>query len=79
MSEKTKKIQEVLEGLNKLFPNLDKILVNDLDNPDYIMIATTSYFNYVSKNATVDSFRESYDLEEDISSKGPDLSKKKYH
>ena len=48
--DKIEQIQLILEELKELYPNLEKILVDNLENPNYIMVATNEYFQYMSKS-----------------------------
>jgi|13_taG_2_1085334.scaffolds.fasta_scaffold01429_4 hypothetical protein len=76
MSEdiRMERLLELLEELNELFPGMDKMIINDSSDPDYIILATTEYLNTMADAFGIsDEFEEVADFPEEY----PDLPKKK--
>lgn len=72
--KKVDRLLELLEEIDELYPGLDKMIINDPINPDYIIMASTEYLNEMA-----DAFGISEEFE-DLASEYPDLptnSKKK--
>jgi len=72
--EKTERLLEILSELNELYPDMDKMIVNDPVEPDYIILATTEYLNEMAE-----AFGISEEFEEvaDFADEYPDLPKKR--
>ena len=72
--DKIQRMLEILEELSELFPSMDKMIINDPLEPDYIILATTEYLNEMA-----DAFGISDEFEEvaDFAEEYPDLPKKK--
>lgn len=67
---KMQRMMELLTELNELFPEMDKMIINDPVEPDYIIMTTTEYINTMAE-----AFGLEDDLEE-IASEYPDIPKK---
>lgn len=55
MKDKMDKLLQILEEISELYPEIDKIVINDPINPDYIIIASTDYINEMAKSMGLDS------------------------
>lgn len=72
--EKFERMMEILTELSELFPEMDKMIVNDPENPDYIILATTEYLNEMAEAFGIsDEFEEVADFADEY----PDLPKKR--
>lgn len=71
--DKMARMLELLEELSELYPGMDKMIINDPVDPDYIILATTEYLNEMA-----DAFGISDDFEEyaDFAEEYPDLPNK---
>lgn len=72
--DKMDRLLEILSELNELYPDMDKMIVNDPVKPDYIILATTEYLNEMAE-----AFGISEEFEEvaDFADEYPDLPKKR--
>lgn len=77
MNEKMMKLMEILEQISEEFPELDKVIINDPDNPDYIILATTEYLNQAAEMFGISEEFEEVAWEEGIAEEYPDIPKKK--
>lgn len=72
--DKMDRLLEILSELNELYPDMDKMIVNDPVEPDYIILATTEYLNEMAEAFGIsDEFEEVADFAEEY----PDLPNKK--
>lgn len=42
-AEKAKKLLDIVSEIDDLYPDLDKVVMNDVDNPDYIIICSEEF------------------------------------
>lgn len=72
MDTKLERLLELLEECSGLFPDLDKLVINDPDNPEYIIITSTEYLEQMERELGLfDDFEEVEDIADqylDISS-----------
>lgn len=47
MSDKPNKLMAALEALGILYPKLDKIMIDNLDDPNYVIVCTPEHFKRV--------------------------------
>lgn len=45
---KLEKVLELLEEISELYPNMEKVVLNDSDNPDYIIITSNEFIEEMS-------------------------------
>jgi hypothetical protein len=53
MSDKSEKLMKALENLGILYPKLDKIMIDNLENPNYIIICTPEHFKRVQEELDI--------------------------
>lgn len=69
MSEKLEKVLDLLEELSDIYPNLEKVILNDTEDPDYLIITSNEFINEMANSFGVsDEFAQADidDLYEDI-------------
>lgn len=69
MSEKLEKVLDLLEELSDIYPNLEKVILNDAEDPDYLIITSSEFINEMANSFGVsDEFAQADidDLYEDI-------------
>ena len=69
MSEKLEKVLDLLEELSDIYPNLEKVILNDTEDPDYLIITSSEFINEMANSFGVsDEFAQADidDLYEDI-------------
>ena len=69
MSEKLEKVLDLLEELSDIYPNLEKVILNDTDDPDYLIITSSEFIEEMANSFGVsDEFAQADidDLYEDI-------------
>lgn len=44
MDDRIDRLIELLEQINEEFPELSKVIINDPEEPDYIILTTQEYF-----------------------------------
>lgn len=69
MSEKLEKVLDLLEELSDIYPNLEKVILNDTDDPDYLIITSSEFINQMADSFGIsDEFAQADidDLYEDI-------------
>ena len=69
MSDKLEKVLELLEELSDIYPNLEKVILNDTEDPDYLIITSSEFINEMANSFGVsDEFAQADidDLYEDI-------------
>jgi hypothetical protein len=70
--EKIARALELLEELSELYPDIDKMIMDDTENPNYIILSTTEFLNRMA---------ESFDGDfEEVAASYPNIKpdKKKY-
>lgn len=75
MKDKMDKLLELLEEINELYPEVDKIVINDPINPDYIILASTEYVNEMAKSMGLEGIEDMADEYDSVSSKPKDKKK----
>ena len=55
------KLLELLEQINELYTEVDKIVINDPLHPDYIILASTEYVNAMAESMGLEGITEEYD------------------
>ena len=69
MSYKLEKVLNLLEELSDIYPNLEKVILNDTEDPDYLIITSSEFINEMADSFGIsDEFAEADidDLYEDI-------------
>ena len=69
MQDKMDRLLELLSEINELYPEVDKIVINDPINPDYIILATTDYLNEMAASMGIDEMGDIADEYETIEPK----------
>lgn len=60
-AEKLERVLELLEELTEIYPEMDKVLMNDSDEPDYIIITTEPFLKEMAN-----SFGISDEIQKDL-------------
>jgi hypothetical protein len=59
MSHKLEKVLNLLEELSDIYPNLEKVILNDTEDPDYLIITSTDFINEMADSFGIsDEFAE---------------------
>jgi hypothetical protein len=46
--DKLQKVLELLENITDIYPEMEKIIMNDSDSPDYIILTTSEFLDEMS-------------------------------
>ena len=58
MSDKIDRLLEILAEINEIYPDIDKIMVSDPDEPDYIIISSTEWLNNMTDSLGIEGLEE---------------------
>ena len=71
--DKLERIMSLLEEISEIYPDMEKVIINDSEAPDYIIMTTNSFLQEMS-----DAFGISEDFENvTIEDEYPDMPRKK--
>jgi hypothetical protein len=71
--DKLERIMSLLEEISEIYPDMEKVIINDSEAPDYIIMTTNSFLQEMS-----DAFGISEDFENVvIEDEYPDMPRKK--
>ena len=73
---KAEQLLEVLSQIGEIYPELEKITVDNVDNPNYIIISTTSYLNQIAKEYGLSDLITEVDIDDHYNDL-PSYNKKK--
>lgn len=72
MNDKLMRLMELLEEIGEIYPELEKVIVNDPENPDYIVMATQPYLEEAAAMFGISEEFAEIEFEEEY----PDMTKK---
>ena len=73
--DKLERIMEILEELSDIYPDIERVIINDSDSPDYIILTTDVFLKEMSDAFGVSE--EFSDSMEEIYSSIPKKEKKR--
>lgn len=70
--EKLEKIMSLLEEISEIYPDMEKVIINDSENPDYIIMTTSAFIEEMSDAFGISEEFENVAIEDEY----PDMPKK---